>query len=109
MGKTPPLLLGRRVVVCSIWSQALEFGWVTHPSAGPLVPLLLGKGKVVWNIWSHALECGWVRLPLHYGQERSDLKHLESCTEVWVGKTPPLLMVRREVVSNIWSHALKFG
>ena len=47
--------------------------------------------------------------PLTNGHERSGLKHLESCTEVCVGQTPPLLLGRREVVSNIWSHALEFG
>ena len=26
-----------------------------------------------------------------------------------MGKTPPFLMVRREVVCNIWSHELEFG
>ena len=31
VSKTPPLLLGRREVVCSIWSQALEFVWVRLP------------------------------------------------------------------------------
>ena len=47
--------------------------------------------------------------PLANGQDRSALQYLESCTGVWVGKTPPLLMVRREVVFKIWSHALEFG
>ena len=37
------------------------------------------------------------------------MQHLESCSRVWVGKTPPLLMGRTEVVCNIWSHALEFG
>ena len=77
MGKTPPFLLGRTEVVCSIWNPALEFEWV--------------------------------RLPPSNGQERSGLQHLESCTGVWVGKTPPLLMVRTKVLLNIWSHALEFG
>ena len=76
MGKTPPLLMGKREVVCSIWILALQFGWV--------------------------------RLPLDIGQERSGLQYLESSTGVWVGKTPTLLMVRGEVVCNIWSHALEF-
>ena len=71
--------------------------------------LLVGMVEVVYKIWSHALEFGWVRLPLANGQERSGLQYLDSCTGVWVGKTPPLLMVRREVLCNIWSHALKFG
>ena len=47
--------------------------------------------------------------PLANGQDRSALQYLESCTGVWVGKTPPLLMVRREVVFKIWSHALEFN
>ena len=62
------------------------------------------------NIWSHALEFDRVRPPppLANGQERSGLQHLESCTGVWVGKTPPLLIVSRDVVCKIWSHALEF-
>ena len=47
--------------------------------------------------------------PLANGKERSGLQHLESCTGDWAGKTPPSLMVRREFVCNIWSHALEFG
>ena len=47
--------------------------------------------------------------PLANGEERSGLQHLESCTGVWKGKTPPLLMSRREVVCNISSHTLEFG
>ena len=72
--------------------------------------------------------------PLANDKDRSGLQHLESCTGVWVGETPPLLIVRREgfatsgvmhrslggkdsplqmgrreVVCNIWSHALEFG
>ena len=77
MGKTPPLLMVRREVVCSIWSHALEFGWA--------------------------------RLPLCNGKERSGFQNLESCTGVWVGKSHHLLMGKREVVCNIWSHALEFG
>ena len=77
MGKTPSLLMGRRDVVC--------------------------------NIWSHALEFGWVRLPPCHGHKRSGLQHLESCTGVWVGKTPTLLTARREVDFNLWSHVLEFG
>ena len=49
------------------------------------------------------------RLPLANGQEVSGLQHLESCTGVLVGKTPPLLMVRREVDFSMWSEALEFG
>ena len=41
--------------------------------------------------------------------KKSGLQHLKSCNGVWVGKTPPFLMSRREVVCNIWSHALEFG
>ena len=55
MGKTL-LLLIMRVVVCNIWSHALELGWVR------LSPLIMGKSEVVYNIWSHALEFEWVRL-----------------------------------------------
>ena len=43
------------------------------------------------------------------GQEKSRLQHLESCTGVWVGKTPALVMGRRNVVCNMWGHALEFG
>ena len=76
---------------------------------GKTLPLLMVRREVVCNIWSHALESGWVRLALTNGQERSGLQHQESCTQVWVGKIPPFLMVSREVVCNIWSHALEFG
>ena len=64
---------------------------------------------MVCNICSHALQSGVRRLPPSNGQERSGLQHLESCTGVCVGKTPPLLMGRREVVCKIWSLALEFG
>ena len=47
--------------------------------------------------------------PFANGKERSVLQHVESSIEVWVRKTPPLLMVRIEVVCDIWSHALEFG
>ena len=42
------------------------------------------------------------------GQEKSRLQYLQPCTRVKVGKTPSLLMGRRKVVSNIYSHALEF-
>ena len=73
MGKSPPFLVGRRKVVCNIWSHALEFEWVRPtPSngqdkcrlqhlelcsgvwVGKTLPLLKGKSKVVCNIKSHA-------------------------------------------------------
>ena len=76
---------------------------------GKAPPLQMGRREVVCNIWSHAPEFGWERLPFANGQERSGLQHLESCTGVWMGKTPPLLMVKREVGCNIWCHALEFG
>ena len=65
---------------------------------GKTPPLLMGRTEVVCNIWSHALEFEWVRLPPSNGLERNGLQHLELCSEVWVGKTPPLLMVRGEVI-----------
>ena len=68
---------------------------------GKTPPLLMGRRKVVCNIWSHALEFGWVRLSLANAQEKSRLQHLQSCTEVWVGKTPALQVGRRKVVFNI--------
>ena len=68
---------------------------------GKTPPFLMVWREVVCNISSHALEFLWVSLSLCYGQENSGLEHLESCTGVWVGKTPPLLMFRREVVCNI--------
>ena len=76
---------------------------------GKTAPLLMGKREVVCSIWIPALEFGCVRLPLANGQERSGLQHLESCNGVWVGKTPPLLMVRTKVLLNLWSHTLEFG
>ena len=47
----------RRVVVCNIWSHALEF-WV-----GKTHPLLMVKREVVCNILSLELEFEWVILP----------------------------------------------
>ena len=44
--------------------------------------------------------------PLVCGQEKSRLQHLESCTVVWVGKTLPFFVGRRNVASIICSHAL---
>ena len=76
---------------------------------GKTPPLLMQRREVVFNIWSHAFDFEWVRLSPCYGHERSGLQYLESCTGVWVGKTPPLLTVRREVVFNLWSHVLEFG
>ena len=127
VGKTAPLLMSRIEVVCNIWSHALEFGWVRLPlangqersafqhlesctgdSVSKTTPLQMVRRELVCYIWSHALEFRWARLPLCYGQERSGMQHLESCTGVWVNKTAPLLMSRREVVCNIWSHALEF-
>ena len=61
-------------------------------------PLLMGRGHVVSNIWSNAIEFRWVKLLPCYGQERTGLQHLESCTGVWVGKITPLFLSRREVV-----------
>ena len=68
--------------------------------------MLVGRRKVVCNIYRHELEFGWVRASW---QAKSHLHDLESCTGVWVGKTPVLLMGRREIVCNIWSHAQDFG
>ena len=94
-------------MVCNIGSHALEFGWVRHPLSngqersglqylelctgvwvGKTPTFLMQRGEVDCSIRSPALEFGWVRLPLANGQERSGLQHLESCTRVWVGKTP---------------------
>ena len=33
MGKTPPLPMGMRIVICNIWRDALEFVWVRLPIA----------------------------------------------------------------------------
>ena len=73
-------------------------------------PLPNGQGRICLQ---HLGSCTgvWVSKtsPFANGHERSGFQHLESCTGFWVGNTPLLLMVRREVVSNIWSHALEFG
>ena len=37
------------------------------------------------------------------------MQHYESCTVVWLGKNPPLVMGMRKGVCNILSHTLKFG
>ena len=41
-------------------------------------------------------------------QEKIRLQHLESCTGVWVGKSPPFSFGSRKVICNIWSNALEF-
>ena len=79
MGKTPPFLMFRREVVCNIYCRVLH-----------------------WSL-------GGLDTPLANGKERSGFQHLESCTGIWVGKTPPFLMFRRLVVWNIWSSELEFG
>ena len=115
-----PQLIGRKEVVCNISSHALEFGWVRFPLAngqekvplhnlesctgvwvGKSPLLLMDRRKFVCNIWSHALELGLVGLPLAMRQEKSRLQHLESCTGVWVSKTPSLLFFSRNVIYNI--------
>ena len=40
VNKTFFLLMGVKKVICNIWSQALEFGWVRPP-------LLMGKRKLL--------------------------------------------------------------
>ena len=81
MGKTLPLLMGWRNVVCNISSHALEFGWVKLPLAtgqekrhlqyleyctgvweSKTPSFLMGRTEVVCNISSHVLESGCVRL-----------------------------------------------
>ena len=95
--------MGRRKVVCNIWSHALKFGWVRHP-------LPMSRRKFVCNIWSNALGFGLVSLfSLANRQEKSRLQGMESCTRVWVSKPFPLLMDKRNFVCNIWSNALAFG
>ena len=72
-------------------------------------PLLMVRREgVITSVlkhWSFVCEGS----PFANGQEISGLQHLYSCTGVYVGKTPTLLMVRREVVCNICTHALEFG
>ena len=45
------------------------------------------------------------QIPVH---DSKCLQHLESCTEVLLGKTLPLLMAITLVIYNTWSHALEF-
>ena len=47
--------------------------------------------------------------PLANGNDDGCFIHLESCTGVWLGKPPPLLLGMTMNVSYIWSHALEFG
>ena len=97
MGKTPPLLM------FSICTHALEL-WVRRlsPCQWAGVKWFATSGVMHWSL-------GGQDSPLANGKERSGLQHLESCTGVWVGKTPPSLMGKRLVGCNIWSHALEFG
>ena len=73
-------------MVCNIWSHALEFGRVRHP-------LCKWAGEN-WFATSDIMHWSLVGQysPLANWQGKSGLEHLESCTKVWVGKTPPLLM-----------------
>ena len=102
-GKDSPLQMGRREVVCNIWSHALEFGWVR------LLPLLMIRREVGCNICSHALEFGWVRLPLC--QWAGEKWFATSVVIHWsLGEQDsPLANGKEEVVCNICSHALEFG
>ena len=80
----------------------------TRVWVGKTPSLLMVRREMDCNILSPSLEFDWVRVPPCYGQEISGLQDLESCTGVCVGKTPSLLLGWREVVCNIWSHALEF-
>ena len=72
-------------------------------------PLANDQARRGYNICTQALEFCVRRLPLANGQEISGLQHVELCTGDYVGKTPNLLMVRREVVCNFCTHALLIG
>ena len=76
---------------------------------GSTPSLLMSRRKVVGNHWSHALESGLVDSHFAIGQESILLRHLQTCTRVWVGKTPPLLMGRRKVVCNTYTYVLELG
>ena len=80
--KTPPFLMVRREIVCNIRSHALKLGWVNSP--------LLKFRSEVDLMLNPALEFEWEDSPHANGKERSIVKHLKSCTEVWVCKTLPL-------------------
>ena len=49
------------------------------------------------------------KTPLANGKEKSCLKHIGSFTGVWLGKTPLLLMGTKKDVCNVESNALEFG
>ena len=101
--KTPSFQMGRREVISNICSHALEFGWLRLPPCQWAGETLFATSRVMqWSL-------GGQDTPLASGQYKSRLQHVESCTGVWVGKTPPLLVGRRKVVCSIWSHAPEFG
>ena len=103
MGKSPPLLMVKGEVVYNISTEALEF------CVRRLTLCQWARDK--WFAISRAMHWSFVgqESPLANCKERSGLQHLESCTGVWLGKTPPLLLGRIEVICTIWSHALEFG
>ena len=76
---------------------------------GKTFTLPMGRREVVCNICSHALEFWVRRLPLANGQESSGLHHLELCTGVWVGKTPPLLTGREKLFATSGVMHLSLG
>ena len=63
---------------------------------------------MVCNILSHAQDFDGQYSFLTNGKERSGLQHLESCTGVWVSKTSPFLLGRRELFCKIYSHTPEF-
>ena len=67
--------------------------------------LLMGMRKDVCNNWSLALEINWVRLLYSNGNEKRRLRHMESCTGIWLWKA--LLMGMRKDDCNVWSLALE--
>ena len=102
VGKTLPFLCSGQKWFAT--SGVMHWSWV-----GKTLLKLMGRVDVVLNIWCQALEFVWVRhSPCYWARDKwfatSRVMHWS-----WVGKTLLLLMIRREVVCNIWSHALEFG
>ena len=120
--------MGIRKVICNIWNNTLEFGWVRIPLdnvynksglqqlescivawMGNTPSFLMYIIKVVFNIWNHSLKFWWARISPWLSIYFKSFTKTGVMHKNWVCKTPPLLMGMRREFSDILSDALKFG
>ena len=99
MGKTPPLA-NEQERKCLQQTESCTAVWVGKT---PLLQMV--RREVVCNIWRHELEFGWVKLHPSYQARLKWFATSGMMQLSYVGKTPPLLMVRKEVLFSIWRHA----